>query len=1010
MKNILARSLKQTSLITGLMYCSALTAFAAPNPSLISKNYFGPDGKEIAENLVLTDLDVEIDVRGGFAENRVLAEFQNPTDAILEGEFEFDMPEGSTLIGYGLDIQGEIREGVIVEKKKAERAFNDRIRRGVDPGLAETTRENAFTTRVFPIQPGQARQVSVTYITPLSDTSPYTLPLESSLEPERVKFTITGDISPGQVKLPGKFTPGWNEAGDTAHLLAENLPLDGLIEITPDEIPLVSVTRHAEGRSFAAFTLDAADSKESFAPNSIRVFWDTSLSQEAFAKPAQSYLSDMIDDVHPYSVQLVPFSDGLTTNKTIDLRPEGEELEHFTDELNYHGATNLEAAFAAAKDAPMADACFIVTDGRFTLGDFPNTKLPCKQVHTVTASPEADTGVLSLIAKQGGGQFINLSTLTAEQARKRLDIEIRAPSRMLIDGRDVLGQAEWLEDGDRFRLILPVDPSARNYLLTVDGETMQGALPMRNVSRHSGAGSNWAKLRLISERAKGASREALIKLSQKYSVVGDETSLLVLETLWDYIENEIALPDDGFTKQQRAEYAEGIANKAAQKEALVEGRIEKMTDLWKIQKAWYDGELKPEKRPSLTSGGREVEADMMVMEEAPSMGAAPPPPPAAEPTERRQRSVVVTSQNTEQMDDTIIVTGSRITRGTTQPPTLDVLDSQTIKSLESAPELEASSTPDDGRIDVNAWTPERRYLDAVEGLCGDPLFTAYLDQRDEQGSLPSYFLEMADVFAACGDRQTASRVALSALELSTANDDTLTAVAMRLMRYGEPGKAIPLLRKVVRNDPTRPQPWRDLALALDRYADATGISREERRTRLEEALQLLNHVIATPWDDKYDGIEIVSIMEANRVASRLKAAGGKASLPSDKLTNKMPVDLRIVVGWNVDETDMDLWVDEPTGERAMYSNALTQIGGRLSNDMTQGYGPEEYLLKDAMPGTYEIYMDYYGSDIVNPNGAVAIQAEIWRNWGSEDESYRIVDLEFTDEGEDEYLIATVVVE
>ena len=124
----------------------------------------------------------------------------------------------------------------------------------------------------------------------------------------------------------------------------------------------------------------------------------------------------------------------------------------------------------------------------------------------------------------------------------------------------------------------------------------------------------------------------------------------------------------------------------------------------------------------------------------------------------------------------------------------------------------------------------------------------------------------------------------------------------------------------------------------------------------------------------------------------------------------MPVDLRIVVGWNVDEVDMDLWVTDPRGERVYYGNNLSAIGGRISNDMTDGYGPEEFMLRNAIPGVYTVEMDYFSTDVVNPNGAVAINAELWQNYGTPDERVQRVELEFDDVDQSEYLVATITVE
>jgi len=189
-----------------------------------------------------------------------------------------------------------------------------------------------------------------------------------------------------------------------------------------------------------------------------------------------------------------------------------------------------------------------------------------------------------------------------------------------------------------------------------------------------------------------------------------------------------------------------------------------------------------------------------------------------------------------------------------------------------------------------------------------------------------------------------------------------------------------------------------------------GTSRSQRRAILSAALDHLAHVIESPWDSAYDGVELVSVIEANRIRDRLQAVGGEADALDRRLRNSMNFDLRVTAAWNVDEVDMDLWVDEPSGERTMYSNPLSQLGGRLSNDMTNGYGPEEYILRRAAQGQYEVRMKYFRSDIINPNGAVTLRLHIFRKWGARDQSMETVDLEFTSDDQSEYLVATFYVE
>ena len=101
----------------------------------------------------------------------------------------------------------------------------------------------------------------------------------------------------------------------------------------------------------------------------------------------------------------------------------------------------------------------------------------------------------------------------------------------------------------------------------------------------------------------------------------------------------------------------------------------------------------------------------------------------------------------------------------------------------------------------------------------------------------------------------------------------------------------------------------------------------------------------------------------------------------------------MTIEWQTEASDVDLWVDEPSGERAIFSKPRTAIGGRLSNDMTQGYGPEEYLLRRAPAGEYEIRANVFAADRLNPNGAQRVTARIIRDLAARPSSEELVDIE-----------------
>jgi Ca-activated chloride channel family protein len=95
----------------------------------------------------------------------------------------------------------------------------------------------------------------------------------------------------------------------------------------------------------------------------------------------------------------------------------------------------------------------------------------------------------------------------------------------------------------------------------------------------------------------------------------------------------------------------------------------------------------------------------------------------------------------------------------------------------------------------------------------------------------------------------------------------------------------------------------------------------------------------------------------------------------------MPVDVRIVISWNADNSDIDLWVTDPLKEKCFYQNSATSLGGRISQDVTGGYGPEEFMLKKAVNGKYKVEVNLYGDNRQTLGGPIAIKADLFTDYG-----------------------------
>jgi uncharacterized protein YfaP (DUF2135 family) len=90
-------------------------------------------------------------------------------------------------------------------------------------------------------------------------------------------------------------------------------------------------------------------------------------------------------------------------------------------------------------------------------------------------------------------------------------------------------------------------------------------------------------------------------------------------------------------------------------------------------------------------------------------------------------------------------------------------------------------------------------------------------------------------------------------------------------------------------------------------------------------------------------------------------------------------------------------VKDPHGETCYYGNSETAIGGRISQDITQGYGPEQCMLKQAVKGKYEVFVNYYGDSQVKAEGPSTIMAEIYSKYADKSEERQVVCLQMSKE-------------
>ncbi len=283
-------------------------------------------------------------------------------------------------------------------------------------------------------------------------------------------------------------------------------------------------------------------------------------------------------------------------------------------------------------------------------------------------------------------------------------------------------------------------------------------------------------------------------------------------------------------------------------------------------------------------------------------------------------------------------------------------------------------------FDVNNFD----YLKAIKQTDKLNRYNKYLELRQYYSSRPTYFFDVATYLLKTGDKINGLTVLSNLAEMENGNYELYKMLGYKLKEAGEYEDELVAFKKVLELRPADPQSYRDCALAYEDMGNH------------QQALDMLYEGMTKSYSNEmnriYNGIEEIFLTEINRlIALHKKELNIKAI---DKvLIAAMPADIRVVMNWNKNNSDIDLWVTDPNMEKCYYSHKQSAIGGRMSNDFTQGFGPEQFLLKTGVKGTYRIQVNYYSDTQVTIAGPTTIMAEIYTHYGTANEEKKIITLQ-----------------
>lgn len=232
-----------------------------------------------------------------------------------------------------------------------------------------------------------------------------------------------------------------------------------------------------------------------------------------------------------------------------------------------------------------------------------------------------------------------------------------------------------------------------------------------------------------------------------------------------------------------------------------------------------------------------------------------------------------------------------------------------------------------------------------------------------------------------GSYHDAVKILSSLIEKNPSDAVLARDVAYSAMEWGLNEQAYYLFKRVLHSRPYEPQTYLAIAKSL------AGMK------NYELALLYYEVTIMANWNGRFGEFRRIAALEYLSMLKTLKdqsnfslhdyATSRYTTLKKEFQEDE--ADLMLVISWNTDQTDIDLHVEEPTGETCNYSNRTTKIGGRMTADVTQGYGPEMYILPEAKAGTYDISVNYYSSNRNRTSVQTKVFASVYKNWGKPNE-------------------------
>ena len=275
--------------------------------------------------------------------------------------------------------------------------------------------------------------------------------------------------------------------------------------------------------------------------------------------------------------------------------------------------------------------------------------------------------------------------------------------------------------------------------------------------------------------------------------------------------------------------------------------------------------------------------------------------------------------------------------------------------------------------DRHVSTPYLKELREIRNV--DKAYEYYLIQRTSYKEVPAYFIDVANFFKEKFNHQIyARRIVSNIPEIDGDNYELLKVFGYQMQLEESHDIAAFTFERILELRPEDSQSYRDLALAYENIG------------KCQEALDLLLSIVdGSIYKNNrrriFNGVKTISEREIMHLVKEYKDDLKLDSIPTH-YKKEDPMDIRVIVDWNHNDTDIDLHIIDPNLEECYYRHKKTEIGGKVSQDMTQGFGPEEYTVKKAIKGDYFVKVKYYGSRYQKIENPTFMKVTIFKKYGT----------------------------